>query len=456
MLSSDKPGYMIRYINIHILFVVFNLIQEKKRCEPLDFNNAFSATGLKKKIFLCGSEKEGNYPHLRQCNENPNLKDPDDNFAIKSTESSATMPICFKDSWLTIRKHKVSRLSLFSYIMDWALYLAILIGFMIYGSLVPPVYHEFLLEDISLMNSYKPEGMTLVPMPVLILIAVVFPMLQIILCSVLQTNTLHSTRKVWDIFIGMTSLCGAMSIQLMMICILKNICGLPRPDLISRCDPDYSIDFVSGRLATVDVCQSPDLVLVSEGFRSFPSGHSSTVFCGMILASLNISAKLQIFDSRGVSLKFLLVIIPIMIACFVSCSRISDNRHFLRDVIGGLAIGAGSAIFFYLQYFPWITKLENCGRAYPPRRIGVSVWCNNIGGFWKINDKLDGSYQERCLNDVSIIELIKKVDCEFSIDSTEFIQTDRNIEYFNRLSEKFKHRIFNISNKQRATNTNYV
>lgn len=55
-----------------------------------------------------------------------------------------------------------------------------------------------------------------------------------------------------------------------------------------------------------------------EGFRSFPSGHASTVFCGMIITSLNMAAKLQTFDRRNNSFKVFLTIAPLLGAAFVA------------------------------------------------------------------------------------------------------------------------------------------
>ena len=66
----------------------------------------------------------------------------------------------------------------------------------------------------------------------------------------------------------------------------KNAVGRPRPDLLARCDPDATKSFNSTvgsvsdqidegiRLVSWTICRNPGSVL-DEGFRSFPSGHSS-------------------------------------------------------------------------------------------------------------------------------------------------------------------------------------
>lgn len=327
-----------------------------------------------------------------------------------------------KDFTYTINNHKISALSLNSYIFDWFFYLVILVIFIVYGSTVPPNYHEFSLNDISLMYSYRSEDEVRVPVGILIAIGVGLPVVQIVVFSLYRGNV-SRIRKLWDIHAGLLSLTGAMSSQLMVTCILKNICGLPRPDLISRCQPDEQIAPIY-ELSNIAICNG-NQQLIDEGFRSFPSGHLSTIFCGMVISSLNIAGKLQVFDKRGISLK-VLSILPLMIACFVACTRISDNRHFLRDVIGGSIIGMYIGVWFYLQYFPSVLDLENGGRAYPPRRLGVSRYLGGVGGFWKFQNEV-GSFNERFLNSEDVWEKL-----EDPIPLDEFLDLDTNIRIFSK------------------------
>ena len=69
---------------------------------------------------------------------------------------------------------------------------------------------------------------------------------------------------------------------------LKSIIGKPRPDMLARCNPDVAnLDqYVVGGygnaelpgLVLVDqlICQQTDRSVLNDGFRSFPSGHSSS------------------------------------------------------------------------------------------------------------------------------------------------------------------------------------
>lgn len=309
---------------------------------------------------------------------------------------------------------------------------------MLYGSLAPPRYHEFLVQDINIMYSYKTEQETVVPMMPLLLISIGFPIAQFFVCTIFESTYTSTSRLLWDLFSGILCLWGAISTQLLVTVILKNICGLPRPDFLARCQPDILLvpSIQPFQLLDVSICANPNFGLIQEGLRSFPSGHLSTVFCSMVISSLNIAGKLQVFDKRGISFKVLLAIFPIMIALFVSCTRVSDNRHYLRDVFGGSVIGTHIGVWFYLQYFPSVTNLANSGRAYPPRRIGVAKLFNNVGGFWKINDNLAGAYDLRALNAQSSIDGLRELLHENDTESLEAVP--KNIQAVNKLTKEIK------------------
>lgn len=72
---------------------------------------------------------------------------------------------------------------------------------------------------------------------------------------------------------------------------MKNLFGKPRPDLISRCNPDLSRiqEFTVGGygqplsdrwvLVSYGICQQTDMNKLDDGFKSFPSGHASCKRC---------------------------------------------------------------------------------------------------------------------------------------------------------------------------------
>jgi membrane-associated phospholipid phosphatase len=76
---------------------------------------------------------------------------------------------------------------------------------------------------------------------------------------------------------------------------MKNLFGKPRPDLLDRCEPDldnlakYIIGGLkglptattAGQLVDPSICKQADKHKLDDGFRSYPSGHSSSSAAGM-------------------------------------------------------------------------------------------------------------------------------------------------------------------------------
>ena len=61
--------------------------------------------------------------------------------------------------------------------------------------------------------------------------------------------------------------------------VVKNTVGRPRPDLIARCKP--AKDSPEHTLVTIDICTETNHHILHDGWRSFPSGHSSFAFSGL-------------------------------------------------------------------------------------------------------------------------------------------------------------------------------
>lgn len=69
--------------------------------------------------------------------------------------------------------------------------------------------------------------------------------------------------------------------------IIKDAVGRPRPDLLSRCRPRKGTPDHS--LVTFTVCTQTNQHLIDEGWRSFPSGHSSFAFGGLGYLALYVN-----------------------------------------------------------------------------------------------------------------------------------------------------------------------
>ncbi|KAI0773311.1 phosphatidic acid phosphatase type 2/haloperoxidase [Trametes elegans] len=130
-----------------------------------------------------------------------------------------------------------------------------------------------------------------------------------------------------------------------------------RPDFLARCKWDKETKACTGSL---------DSIL--EGRRSFPSGHSSTAFTGMMFLSLWIAGATGAWRltepvpgrsiGRSKLARLLLSLAPLAFATWVAVSRLEDYRHHKEDVIVGSLIGMACATITYLIYWPNPLKPE--------------------------------------------------------------------------------------------------
>lgn len=132
--------------------------------------------------------------------------------------------------------------------------------------------------------------------------------------------------------------------------------GRLRPDFISRCVPDT-------KYLPLSIICTGSAKLVAEGRRSFPSGHSSSVFGGLGFISLLLNDHFLVFDGSGRIYKFIIFLIPLLTASLVSISRIIDYRHHWDDVLAGSSIGCLSAAAGYYYFYPLLFWSKNLNQA---------------------------------------------------------------------------------------------
>lgn len=130
---------------------------------------------------------------------------------------------------------------------------------------------------------------------------------------------------------------------------IKLAVGRPRPDFLSRCYPEGF--------------QRPDLpctgsaMVVSEGRKSFPSGHSSFSTCLAVFTCLYLAGKLGTFTERGRRQSHkLLVLFPLLVAALIASSRTCDYHHHWQDVLAGCALGAAIGWLGYRHFYPAVTE----------------------------------------------------------------------------------------------------
>lgn len=127
-------------------------------------------------------------------------------------------------------------------------------------------------------------------------------------------------RKLWEWHQGWLGLGLSVAGAWFITNALKNMFGKPRPDLLSRCQPDltdvakYVVGGIAditggdgarpgslegGQLVGAAICTNTDRDVLDDGFRSFPSGHASSSSAGLLYLTLFLFSKL------GIALPFL-------------------------------------------------------------------------------------------------------------------------------------------------------
>jgi diacylglycerol diphosphate phosphatase / phosphatidate phosphatase len=131
---------------------------------------------------------------------------------------------------------------------------------------------------------------------------------------------------------------------------IKNAVGRPRPDLIARCRPREGTP--ERGLVTHEVCTETDHHILQDGWRSFPSGHSSFGFAGLGYLALFFCGQLHVFRPRRDLTQALFALSPLLGATMIAISRCEDYRHDVYDVTCGSIIGISIAYFSYRRYYP--------------------------------------------------------------------------------------------------------
>jgi membrane-associated phospholipid phosphatase len=259
-------------------------------------------------------------------------------------------------------------------------------------------------------------------------------------------------RKLWEWHTGWLGLGLSLASAFLVTNGMKNLFGKPRPDLLSRCNPDvqnlakYALGSVPNTLGfnvvSAAICQQTDKSLLNDGFRSFPSGHSSFSAAGLIYTSLFLASKLAItipfltpssysqngsrfsaFPSRAekraletqslgdqdkprhtnnqVQLPsghndaiiaarnqaaappvYLLIfaIIPFFASIYISSTRYSDFMHHGFDILFGYFIGTVTAVFAFRFYHLPIS--QGAGWSWGPRSRDRSFWAGvGVGNY---------------------------------------------------------------------------
>lgn len=112
--------------------------------------------------------------------------------------------------------------------------------------------------------------------------------------------------KAWELEKGWAGLGLGVALAFFITQGMKNLIGKPRPNMLDRCQPDlsdisshiiggYGQDLsVRWTLVSASICTQQDVRILNDGFRSWPSGHSSASWAGMLYLTLFLCSKFAI------------------------------------------------------------------------------------------------------------------------------------------------------------------
>lgn len=165
--------------------------------------------------------------------------------------------------------------------------------------------------------------------------------------------------------------------------VFKNLIGRPRPDLIARCVPEESAPI--HELITIDLCTETSHHKLHDGWRSFPSGHSSFAFAGLGWLALFLASQTYCFRPGASFSTVLLCLLPLLGASAIAISRLEDYRHDVGDVLCGSALGFLVAYATWRRYYPSLAS-PDCKEPYA--QPGKRTQSSN-GGFRRVRDEED-------------------------------------------------------------------
>eukprot|EP00866_Antonospora_locustae_P000331 jgi/Antlo1/331/1657 len=120
--------------------------------------------------------------------------------------------------------------------------------------------------------------------------------------------------------------------------------------VVGECRPDYY-----SRHCGINPLNNCDRHILSDGMKSFPSGHTAIAFCSATFAVLLVHSALCACLHRPwrILLSYVLGALLFGIAFFVGLLRIWTNKHFVHDVAAGALIGVvvGAANHMLMVHF---------------------------------------------------------------------------------------------------------
>ncbi|XP_017240635.1 lipid phosphate phosphatase 2 [Daucus carota subsp. sativus] len=224
---------------------------------------------------------------------------------------------------------------------DWLMLLVLGVIVWMLNAVEP--FHRYLSEEMLSPEIKYPFKDDTVPMFVVPVYAVLIP------CIIFITFY-TSRRDVYDVHYAIMGILYSVLITAVVTDAIKDAVGRPRPNFFFRCFPDGKQVFQTDG----DVmCTNLETKVIKEGYKSFPSGHTSWSFAGLGFLAWYLCGKIKVFNGEGYAAKLCIVVLPYLAAALVGISRVDDYWHHWTDVFAGALIGSMVSALCYLQFFPF-------------------------------------------------------------------------------------------------------
>lgn len=130
--------------------------------------------------------------------------------------------------------------------------------------------------------------------------------------------------------------------------VFKFYVGRLRPNFYEMCGFDKAI---------LECTNGEDMEM--EARMSFPSGHSSLSFCGMMALCLFFMGRVGLGRvARPNTLKYkfglMLSFLPLLFSFWCATSRLVDHWHHPSDILAGSILGTVSAFIGYHLWYPHV------------------------------------------------------------------------------------------------------
>ncbi|KAK8177542.1 phosphatidate phosphatase [Phyllosticta citrichinensis] len=164
-------------------------------------------------------------------------------------------------------------------------------------------------------------------------------------------------RSFWDMNNAVIGLLYSLIVAAVFQVFLKWLIGGLRPHFYAACKPNVptSAAQTGNGLSSImydrSVCTG-DASAINDALESFPSGHSTAAFAGLVFLSLYLNAKLKLAANYHPAMwKLIAIMAPLLGATLIAGALTIDEFHNWYDVVAGATIGSLMALASYRMVY---------------------------------------------------------------------------------------------------------